>query len=167
MSQLKDRSVFTVRINIDASKEAIFEAWTSQELLELWFLRLAEFTDADGNLRGRFDKIQKGDSYKWLWHGYPDNTEERGTVLECNGADLLKFSFGKAGNCTVTIKEMLGENVLEMRQENIPPYEGDKPDFYLECQLGWTFYFANLKSILEGGIDLRNKNETLKGMMNS
>lgn len=162
-----DWSSFTVRINIDASRESIYEAWTSQEMLELWFLRLAEFTDTTGNVRGRFDKIEEGDRYKWLWHGYGDDASETGTILEANGADQLKFTFGNAGNCTVSITEMAGENIVEIRQDNIPTDEAGKKNYHIGCQLGWTFYLANLKSMLEGGIDLRNRNDQLKGMMNS
>jgi uncharacterized protein YndB with AHSA1/START domain len=167
MSQEYDWSSFTVRINIDASKESIYEAWTSQEMLELWFLRLAEFTDGTGNVRGRFDKIEEGDRYKWLWHGYGDDMSETGTILEANGADQLRFTFGKAGNCTVSVTEMAGENIIELRQDHIPTDEAGKKNYHIGCQLGWTFYFANLKSMLEGGIDMRNRNEQLKGMMNS
>lgn len=162
-----DWSRFKVRINIEASKESIYEAWTSQEMLELWFLRLAEFTNHSGQIKGRFEKIEKGDRYKWLWHGYGDDTAEMGTILEANGEDSIKFTFGKAGNCTVTIKEVSGENLVEIVQDEIPVDEAGKQHFHIGCQLGWTFYLANLKSMLEGGIDLRNKNEQLKGMMNS
>jgi hypothetical protein len=35
------------------------------------------------------------------------------------------------------------------------------------CLGGWTFYLANLKSYLEGGVDLRNKNLALNNMVNS
>lgn len=167
MSSEYDWSRFKVRINIDASKESIYEAWASQEVLELWFLRLAEFTDREGNVKGRFEKIAQGDRYKWLWHGYGDDTAETGTILQANGMDSLKFTFGKAGNCTITIKEVSGENLIEIVQDEIPVDEAGKQHFHIGCQLGWTFYLANLKSMLEGGVDLRNKNEQLKGMMNS
>lgn len=167
MSQEYDWSTFTVRINIEASRESIYEAWTSQEMLELWFLRHAAFTDPQGNMRGRFDRVQEGDSYTWLWHGYPDSSNETGTILEANGVDQLKFSFGKAGNCTVTVKEIAGENIVALVQDHIPVDEAGKRNFFIGCQLGWTFYLANLKSMLEGGIDLRNRNEQLKGMLNS
>lgn len=162
-----DWSRFKVRINIEASKESIYEAWTSQEMLELWFLRLAEFTDHSGLVKGRFEKIGKGDRYKWLWHGYGDDTAEMGTILEANGDDTIKFTFGKAGNCTILIKEVSGENLVEIIQDEIPVDEAGKQHFHIGCQLGWTFYLANLKSMLEGGVDLRNKNEQLKGMLNS
>lgn len=41
-----------------------------------------------------------------------------------------------------------------------------RPDI-LSCKTGWTSYLANLKSVLEGGIDPRNKNEQLKAVINS
>ncbi len=161
-----DWSRFAVRIDVRASKEAIYEAWTSQEMLELWFLRLAEFTAPNGTVRGRFEKIEKGDTYKWLWHGYPDNTAEYGTVLEADG-NIFRFSFGKAGICTISVSEIEGENVIELVQSEIPTDDKSKHQFHVGCQVGWTFYFANLKSMLEGGLDLRNRNEKLRSMINS
>ncbi|RYZ34097.1 MAG: SRPBCC domain-containing protein [Sphingobacteriales bacterium] len=167
MSQEYDWSRFRVRINIEASKEAIYEAWTSQEMLELWFLRLAEATGPEGVVRGRFDRIQEGDRYKWLWYGYADDTAESGTFTECNGIDRIRFTFGKAGRCSVTIQEEAGNNVVQIEQTEIPTDEAGKWKFHVGCHQGWTFYLANLKSLLEGGIDLRNRNEELKGMLNS
>jgi len=35
------------------------------------------------------------------------------------------------------------------------------------CGEGWTFYLANLNSYLQGGIDLRNKNEKIQGVISS
>ena len=43
----------------------------------------------------------------------------------------------------------------------------EKLRLYIGCGEGWTFYLANLKSMLEGGIDLRNKNDKIKGVINS
>jgi len=36
----------------------------------------------------------------------------------------------------------------------------------LGCASGWAFYLVNLKSIYEGGLDLRNKTPALKHMLN-
>lgn len=167
MSETFDWSRFSLRIDIQASKASIYEAWTSQEMLELWFLRLAAFTMPDGNVRNRFQQVEKGDAYKWLWHGYADDTVTYGSVLEANGEDLFRFSFGKAGICTVQVKEEEGENILELTQEHIPVDEHGKIHYHLGCKTGWTFYVANMKSLLEGGIDMRNRNEKLRRMINS
>ena len=55
----------------------------------------------------RFDEemVQPGDTYAWRWHGWPDEVEEHGIILSCNGKDSFKFSFGDAGICTVSIKK--------------------------------------------------------------
>ena len=92
---------------------------------------------------------------------------EEGTILDCNGKDFLKFSFGKAGNCSITIKEEMGETIVELLQDNIPTDEHGMQYWHLGCKTGWTFYLANLKSILEGGKDLRNKNALLQNVLNA
>ena len=45
--------------------------------------------------------------------------------------------------------------------------EKGKVQYHMGCLGGWTFYLANLKSYLEGGVDLRNKNLALNNMVNS
>ena len=55
----------------------------------------------------------------------------------------------------------------ESKQYNIPTDETGKTDYHIGCREGWVFYLANLKSIQEGGIDLRNKNPGIKKVINS
>ncbi len=166
MSTAYDWSRFVVRININAAPKTLYDAWATRSGIENWFLRFSEYKKADGTLRGAKEQIEKGDTYKWLWHGWPDETVEHGTILDCNGTDFIKFSFGKAGDCSVTIKKE-EETIIDLVQNNIPTDDQGKHYWHLGCKTGWTFYFANLKSILEGGIDLRNKNEQLKNVINS
>jgi hypothetical protein len=68
---------------------------------------------------------------------------------------------------SISITEHQGQHIIQLTQENIPTDEESKINFYLGCQTGWTFYLTNLKSIFEGGKDLRNKNEGLTNMLNS
>ena len=158
---------FVVRITVNASPKDLYLAWATRKGLEHWFLRLAEFKTAHGLLRPATSFIEPGDSYRWLWHGWPDETVELGNVTACNGKDQLCFTFGKAGDCTVTIKSVEGENMVELVQENIPDDETGMRNYHLGCKNGWSFYLANLKSVLEGGIDLRNKNDKITGVINS
>ncbi len=162
-----DWSRFVVRINVNAPADKLYHAWATREGMEYWFLRLSEYKKADGALRGDNDFVEKGDTYKWLWHGWPDETVEHGIVLDCNGKDFFKFSFGKAGNCAVTIKKEEEETIVELVQDNIPIDEQGMHYWHLGCKTGWTFYLANMKSLYEGGIDLRNKNEKLQQVLNS
>ena len=162
-----DWSKFTRRINVKAPVNRIYFAWATQQGLESWFLRLAEFTDPAGNVRTRDALIQRDDKYKWLWHGWPDEVVEYGIILKATGKDIIQFSFAITCTVTVLIKEESGETIVELTQENIPLDEKSIVNYHLGCMEGWTFYLANLKSILEGGIDLRNKNVQLTKVINA
>jgi uncharacterized protein YndB with AHSA1/START domain len=160
-----DWSSFNLRITIDATVRAIYDAWAMQAGLEKWFPSSAEFTTPEGNPREPHDRIQAGDTYLWKWYGFPGGAPESGTILEANGYDRLRFAFTDRCIVTVSVKNEGGEKVMELTQENIPADE--KLGTYLGCSTGWIFYMTNLKSILEGGIDLRNKNENIGGVLNA
>ena len=112
-------------------------------------------------------KSKRGDRYRWLWHGYDDTVAERGVIEEANGCDLLRFTF--AGSCLVSVRLTIegGVTMVELQQEKIPLDEISRARYHVGCLTGWTFYLANLKSILEGGIDLRNKNQDIRGVINA
>ena len=131
-----DWSRFSVRININAPVEMLFNAWTQKAGIEHWFLRLCEFTGPDGKKRREDEAVAKGDLYKWLWHGYPDETVEFGSILETNGRDQLKFSFGKAGNCTVKIHQEKGQTIVQLIQDDIPTDDEGKKNFHCGCMKG-------------------------------
>jgi uncharacterized protein YndB with AHSA1/START domain len=162
-----DWSKFSARIDVRAGVNDVYAAWTTRLGLERWILRVAEFTKPDGGLRDATAAIQNGDHYRWLWHGYDDTVVERGSIESVNGRDSLSFTF--AGNClvSISISEEGGTTIVELRQENIPLDEPSRVNYHLGCLTGWTFYLANLKSVLEGGIDLRNKNEKLRKLVNA
>lgn len=162
-----DWSKFLLRVPIRASPEEIYKAWATKEGIESWFLRKALFSTPDNHQRSEKDLIQPGDRYTWLWHGYDDETVEHNDILEANGTDFLSFVF--AGHCvvTVTIGMLDTETIVQLTQENIPTGEEGRIDIHLGCIEGWTFYLANLKSILEGGVDLRNRNTKIGKVLNA
>jgi len=162
-----DWSRFVVRINVNADLDALYKAWATKDGIERWFLRQSDYETADGQFRDGNSLVTVGDKYTWRWYGYPDTTIERGEILEANAKDVFKFRFGKAGDCLVTISKHKGETIVELVQENIPTDEKGKQNYHIGCKGGWTFYLANLKSIYEGGIDLRNRNEELQEVINS
>ncbi len=162
-----DWSRFVTRININAPIEKLYWCWATRQGMEYWFLRLSEYKKPDGNVRAGSEPVQPGDTYTWRWHGWSDETTEHGSILDCNGKDIFKFSFGKAGDCTVTLKNELGQNIVELVQSNIPITDEGMHYWHLGCKTGWTFYLANLKSLLEGGGDLRNRDEKLQNVINS
>ena len=156
---------FTLRISIRASEEAIRNAWTTQDGIERWLLSRAEFTKPDGSLRENGSRVEAGDTYAWRWHGHADYVGT-GEILPSEGDSFLRFTFS---GCivSVTAKHEAGETLCELTQEMPQEKEEDRRYYYIECGKGWTFYMTNLKSTLEGGIDLRNKNNDLHDVINA
>ena len=161
----RDWSTFTRRITVNAPAQVIYDSWAVPSKIESWFLRVADYAGSDGNPKNHDVAVEGGDAYLWLWHGYGDDVNEKGTVVEANGIDRFAFTF--TGDClvTVTIKEESGETVVELTQSRIP--DEANHGIYVDCSYGWAFYLGNLKSVLEGGIDLRNKNIDIKNVVNS
>lgn len=165
-----DWSKFTRRIDIHAPFDRLIYAWTTQAGLEAWFLRLALFTKATGEEISSEQPARPGNKYYWLWHGWPDSWQESGTLMEVASPEIIKFTFG--GDVaspiivTVSLKAEHEVTVLELTQENIPDTEDGRVNYHLGCCEGWGFYLVNLKSFLEGGIDLRNKNVAMENMIN-
>lgn len=162
-----DMNRFELRISLKADKQRIYNCWSTQGGLENWFLRSAVFSADNGIKRNRDEVVQKTDSYEWKWLGYPDSMMERGKVTQANGTDFFQFSFSGNSLVSVHLKTEKNGTMLELIQENIPFEEDPRHSLYILCQTGWTFYLANLKSLLEGGIDLRNKDENIPGVINA
>jgi hypothetical protein len=162
-----DWSRFTVRINVKAPTEKLYWCWATKGGIECWFLRKSDYKKSDGTLYNGDEFVKKGDKYSWWWYGYPDEVVEHGEILDCNGKDFFQFKFGDAGICTVKIYSEQNENIVELIQDRIPIDDKAKQNWHIGCKTGWTFYMANLKSMIEGGIDLRNKNEQLQNMLNA
>lgn len=162
-----DWTKFTKRIAINTSVPEIYRLISTQDGLESWFLKLAEFNLPGKGIRTATSAIEKDDSYRWRWYGYSDAVTETGRILDTNGRDTIRFTF--AGECEVTIFAYPRNDmtVVEITQENIPTDERSKVNYHMGCSEGWAFYLANLKSLSEGGIDLRNRDETLQGVLNS
>jgi uncharacterized protein YndB with AHSA1/START domain len=152
-----DWTKFTVKADFNTDVRTIYQAWTTSEGLESWFLRKARFYAIAGRLREPGESISKEDVYEWYWHGFDDSTMEKGEMLEVNSIDFLKFTFSGGSIVSVSIESRNGLTILELTQENIQEESDPSKNLFVQCQVGWTFYLANLKSIVEGGIDLRNK----------
>jgi uncharacterized protein YndB with AHSA1/START domain len=154
-----------LKIALTSSLEKIYNAWANPYEIEKWFLSKAEYLDANQQTVDKNKNIETGFSYEWNWYLYEPT--EKGKITNANGADFIQFTF--AGNCLVDIKLSNFKNytIVELTQHQIPIDDKSKQKIRIGCHEGWTFFLANLKSIYEGGIDLRNKNPELKGMFNN
>ncbi|MBL7828990.1 MAG: SRPBCC domain-containing protein [Saprospiraceae bacterium] len=161
-------SDFILRIHIKTDLPVLYQAWATPAGIESWFLRKAGYTDDNGVVRKPNEFVAPGDHYTWLWYGYDDSVAEQNEVLEADGQAVFKFGF--SGGCIVTIELKKQDNGLvccTLTQQMPQKEESDRRHFFIECQKGWTFYLANLKSICEGGLDLRNRDVSLGLVVNA
>ncbi len=150
-------TTFKVVGDYNTDIRSLYEAWATTEGIEKWFLRKAEFYTVPRRTREPEEFIMKEDTYEWNWHGFGDDANEKGRILEANGTDFIKFTFSGGSTVSVSLYSRNGVSIVELTQENIPVESDPSKSLYVQCQVGWTFYLANLKSVLEGGVDLRNK----------
>ena len=160
-----DWTAFSLKILVKAKLSTVYDAWTKSSEAERWFLKKANYLNKERKIIAGDINTEVGHLYEWSW--YLHDVVERGRVLYANGTDHFGFSF--AGDCIVDIKfsEKDGFVLVELSQKDIPTDDISKREIRLACQSGWSFYLVNLKSICEGGLDLRNKNENTKPMVNN
>ncbi|MFZ6666186.1 SRPBCC family protein [Peijinzhouia sedimentorum] len=160
-----DWTTFTRKIAIKARLTDIYKAWTSASEIEKWFLSKATFMDTNKKPIGKDSSIEKGFTYEWNWYLF--DVTEQGKIIEANGKDYIQFTF--AGECLVDIKLSVQDDyvLVELTQKNIPTDELSKQGIRLGCASGWSFFLVNLKSVYEGGLDLRNKDTNFSGMVNN
>lgn len=146
--------------NVDL--RSLYLAWSTPAGLEKWFLRKADFFTVPQRLRGNDEQILKEDTYTWYWHGYSNDVMQQGSILEANGQDEIKFTFTGDSVVAVNFSTRNGLTIIELEQTGIPQENDPEKNLLVQCQVAWTFYLANLKSVMEGGKDLRNKRVELQ-----
>lgn len=155
--QKYDWTQFTLREVIHAPVKKVYNAWTVPLQIEKWFLSSAVFTDTDDHVWPVDKNIEAGLRYAWQWYGH--HITDHGVVLEANGRDKLRFTFVGEAEVTITLEAFNDKTVVVLRQANIPDDEEHRVSTHLDCSQGWLYYLTNLKSVLQGGQDLRNKDE--------
>ena len=67
----------------------------------------------------------------------------------------------------ISIYSQHGETIVELVESNLPTDDETMLKHYVGDSKGWIFYLTNLKSVLEGGLDLRNKKNELTDVITS
>lgn len=130
---------FTLQAAFKGTPEKLFKMWTDEKQICKWFL-----TDAQIELK-------KGGKYYFKW---VIGASENGKVLDVRKNSLFRFTFAGC-ICEVKFRKSGKDCLVSLRQYRIPTDERNKVGTHMSCQIGWTFFFTNLKSVLETGKDLR------------
>jgi len=136
-----DWSQFTLKVPIAAPVETVFRMWTDPEQIKKWFLSDAKMA------------LKKGSEYEWKWIL---GLTEKGKILNYKKPEKMSFTFA-GSRCDLSIKRDKRGSMVILHQYHIPKTENAKTDVHLNCSIGWTFYLTNLNTVLEYGIDLREK----------
>lgn len=167
MAQDFDLSKFTefkLRVNVNTSIENAYRAWATAAGVSSWFLRMI-YKDSTGKIRAAGEPAQEGDEYALSFTTNPEMVICTGKVLKANGRDLFSFSFSKNCPVTISVYKEQEETIVQLIESNLPTDEETIRKHFVGDTKGWIFYLTNLKSVLEGGLDLRNKNAALKSVI--
>ncbi len=154
-----DWTQFEREIFIQADLDIVFKAWAKPSEITKWFIATADVKSTDNRPRPADEIVQAGDHYHWRWH---QDLQADGTILDVIENEKLQFTFGdkepgSAEKIIVTLHfEDLGDTTsITLRQENLPDTEQGHVQWYMGCNMGWSFFMTNLKAFLEHGVDLR------------
>ena len=158
-----DWTSFTRKIAVKADMADLYMAWAKGSEIEKWFLSHCEYLDSGAPI-GKLSPVLKGNTYAWQWFLY-DVTEE-GEITEANGKDHIQFTFADVCLVDVYLTQQGDHVIVSLTQSGIPTDDLSKERIRLGCDAGWSFFLVNLKSVYEGGLDLRNKIPEYHGMLN-
>lgn len=167
-----DWSQFQLGIFIRATPDDIYDFWTTSAGLTRWFLRAAEFAPSDGppparsrkakslpafdelDLRPAAERCEPSDRYRWEWH-YNGGVVGEGWILDMRPPTRLVFTFGDRMEVELRMRKQGDLCEINLRQYNIPDTPVGRTSMHIGCRVAWAFFLSNLKSVAEGGLDLR------------
>ncbi len=166
-----DWTQFRLGIYIQARTEDVFALWTQASGLCRWFLRTAEFAASDGPpaegrrkvvippfdelaSRGEDEPCRHHDRYRWEWH-YAGGVVGEEWIREIRPPTKLVFGFGDRMEVAVGLRKRGRFCEVDLRQYHIPTAPRARHDLHMGCRVAWAFFLTNLKSVAEGGLDLR------------
>ena len=93
---------------------------------------------------------------RYRWRGIHDYAGE-GQFLEITDESVV-FTFGGRYHVRVRVTPQGTGTCLHLRQSGIGEEEGEQVNGSLNCRSCWIYFLVNLKSVIEFGTDLRDRN---------
>ena len=148
-----DWSKFEIVFYYDQPRATVFQAWATSSGLQSFFIDHASFESDEGRKRETDEQARPGDAYVWQWR-QPHSLE--GTVLEVIPDRLLSMTFGSM-SVTLRFADAGAQTELHLSQTGISDTADGQVLGHLNCRCCWIFFLTNLKSVLESGRDLRDR----------
>jgi len=153
MDPAYDWTRFTVHMYCRAPLDRVWSAWSTAAGLESFFIARATHTAADGTERGPKDEAQAGDAYCW---DFCQPFQLRGAFRSVERPHRIAFSFGGM-ETTVSLRDAGDAVDVELHQIGCRTDDPGRVGDHLNCRSCWVFFLTNLKSVLESGTDLRDR----------
>jgi len=157
-----DWSYFIRKMYIKVPREQAFAMWVDPLKITQFWLSNAKYFSAGQELPST-DPAGTGNHYEWSFYS---GLVMKGQILDVIPNQLFKFTFGKKyqnSDEMVEVSVFMADDDegtrIELLQENIGEDEFGRVNYFLSCQMGWLFALTNLKSVLEQGFDLREKDQ--------
>jgi uncharacterized protein YndB with AHSA1/START domain len=145
---------FDMSIYIAAEREEVWRAWATPSGLCRWFVKDATFETPGDQQVGVDESPPLGSTFTWRW--LASEFTMSGHVLKMSEGSELGFTFGPGVRVLVELDIDDGQTRVRLSQEGMPESDAGR-QLFVDCYGGWTFYLTNLKSVLEGGLDLRER----------
>jgi uncharacterized protein YndB with AHSA1/START domain len=155
-----DWSQFTKSVEIKAPLEDVMSYWTSPEKITTWFLSKAQYFDAD---KKPLSEAREGCSYRWEWE---EGDSVEGEIFALS-KEQFSFTFGTPSvingpdlppvRVDVKLESVRpGVTRMKLRQYEMPTTPTAMAVWHVSCTTGWTYFYMNLKAVIQHGVDLRN-----------
>ena len=119
--------------------------------------------DQDGNEREPGAVARTGDRFRSSWH---TGLSGEGEVLEVRPDEMVRFTMEEGVEVEATMEPLEDGSVMVTLTQTHGLTDEQNLAYMLGFKEGWAFYLANLKSVLEGGRDLRNFTHDIEHRLN-
>lgn len=146
-----------------APREAVYAAFATAEGIRGWMVFESALLDPDGNERDPGEVARAGDRLRTGWH---TGLSGEGEVLEIRPGEMVRFTMDPGIVVEANIEPLEDGSVMVTLVQTHDLSDEENLALMLGFLPGWAFYLANLKSVMEGGRDLRNFTLPVKERLN-
>jgi uncharacterized protein YndB with AHSA1/START domain len=148
-----DWTAFDLYVAIDAKPSTIMSAWSTINGMESFFVQMMRITGPDGAELEPGAEARPGDRFVWRWH---NGRRVSGEYLQPTTKNEVQFTFVDS-KISVMAQPYKTGSLLRLRQYDIPDTEEARMHIYNNCRAAWVYFLTVLKTLLEHGIDGRDK----------
>lgn len=159
-SEIRERPVppvdwtrFSLFVAIDADPGTIFGNWNTSGGMESFFVDMMAVHDRAGCLLEDDESVHPGCRYVWRWDS---GAMVRGEFLEVSPGRHLSFTFGDS-KVSVRLHPQERGTLLELCQYDMADTPENRMHLHTNCRAAWVYYLTVLKTLLEHGIDGRDR----------